>query len=206
MASVSLLFVCFSYFEIWALSYTEVFGSLSGGICVWLVVRENVWNWAVGLANVTLFFILFYQARLYADMCLQAVYFGLGVYGWWNWLYGDKERPQLPISKTTRTEWIVIILAIPLATWGTREVLVAVQGAAPFWDSLTTVLSLCAQYLLSRKRLENWYFWIAADIIYIPLFFSRGLPLISFLYGIFLLMCLIGIRRWIRTIVCSPSG
>jgi len=199
MAGVSLLFLALSHFKVWPLSYTEVFGFLSGGICVWLVVRENVWNWPVGLVNVTLFFILFYQARLYADMCLQAVYFGLGVYGWWNWVYGAPNKPKLPISKTTWVEWIALLIIIPLGTWGIREVLIAVQGEAPFWDSLTTVLSLCAQYLLSRKRLENWYFWIAADIIYVPLFLSRGLPLISFLYGIFLVMCLVGITRWFKT-------
>jgi nicotinamide mononucleotide transporter len=73
-----------------------------------------------------------------------------------------------------------------------------VQGAAPFWDALTTVLSLAAQYLLSRKRFENWFLWIAADIIYVPLYFSRALPLIAVLYFVFLVMCIVGLMEWAR--------
>ena len=72
--------------------------------------------------------------------------------------------------------------------------MVTVNGAAPFWDSLTTALSLAAQYLLSRKRLENWFFWMAADVIYIPLYISRDLPLTAALYAVFLVMCIFGLR------------
>ncbi|MGN6644381.1 MAG: nicotinamide riboside transporter PnuC, partial [Verrucomicrobiota bacterium] len=89
---------------------------------------------------------------------------------------------------------------IPLCTWGVHEILVKVNGAAPFWDALTTVLSLAAQYLLCRKRFENWWFWIAADVIYIPLYFSRDLPLTGVLYAAFLSMCLIGVREWSRNL------
>ena len=97
-----------------------------------------------------------------------------------------------------------LLVGIPLATWGLREILVAVQGASPFWDSLTTVLSLSAQYLLCRKRFENWFFWIAADIIYIPLYISRDLPLTAMLYAVFLVMCLIGVNQWNRSRVPTP--
>jgi nicotinamide mononucleotide transporter len=93
-------------------------------------------------------------------------------------------------------EWLALLGAIPLCTFGLREILIAVNGAAPFWDSLTTVLSLAAQYLLCRKRFENWFFWIAADVIYIPLYLSRHLPLTAVLYAVFLAMCLIGVREW----------
>jgi nicotinamide mononucleotide transporter len=94
---------------------------------------------------------------------------------------------------------MVLVAAIPLCTWFLREILFAVNGAAPFWDSLTTVLSLTAQYLLCRKRFENWFFWIAADVIYIPLYLSRHLPLTAVLYAVFLAMCLVGVREWHRS-------
>jgi nicotinamide mononucleotide transporter len=94
----------------------------------------------------------------------------------------------------------MLLGTIPLCTWGLREILIAVNGAAPFWDSLTTVLSLAAQYLLCRKRFENWFFWIAADVIYIPLYLSRHLPLTAVLYAVFLAMCLIGVREWNRSL------
>lgn len=183
----------------WSIPVTEALGFATGGVCVWLVVREHLWNWPIGLANNVFFFALFFQSRLYADMGLQVVYFGLGVYGWMLWCRGKRTDIALPITRTTRREWIVLLGAIPAGTWALRAILVAVSGAAPFWDSLTTVLSLAAQYLLGRKRLENWFFWIAADIVYVPLYLERNLPLTAVLYAVFLVMCLVGLRAWTRS-------
>jgi nicotinamide mononucleotide transporter len=196
----SLAVLAASYRGWWSIRVDEAWGFVTGGICVWLVVREHLWNWPIGLANNVFFFVLFLRGRLYADMGLQVVYFGLGVYGWLNWLFGGEKRTVLKISRTTRAEWIALAVAIPLCTWGLREVLIVVNGAAPFWDSLTTVLSLAAQYLLSRKRFENWFLWIAADVIYVPLYLSRALPLTGALYAVFLVMCLIGVREWSKTL------
>jgi len=196
---VSALVLLLSYRAWWPIGIAEAWGFVTGGVCVWLVVREHLWNWPVGLANNIFFFVLFLQGRLFADMSLQIVYFGLGIYGWLNWILGGENRTTLKISRTTRAEWVALTTAIPLATWGLREILLAVNGAAPFWDSLTTVLSLAAQYLLCRKRFENWFFWIAADVIYVPLYLSRQLPLTAVLYAVFLAMCLVGVREWKRS-------
>ena len=193
---VSALVLLLSYRAWWPIGIAEAWGFVTGGVCVWLVVREHLWNWPVGLANNIFFFVLFLQGRLFADMSLQIVYFGLGIYGWLNWILGGENRTTLKISRTTRAEWVALTTAIPLATWGLREILLAVNGAAPFWDSLTTVLSLAAQYLLCRKRFENWFFWIAADVIYVPLYLSRHLPLTAVLYAVFLAMCMVGVREW----------
>lgn len=187
-----------SWFQVWPLGLTEVLGFATGGICVWLVVREDMLNWPLGLANNLVFFVLFLSARLYADMALQVVYLGLGLYGWWEWLHGGPNKRPLPISRTRRHEWIALAIVIPIALWLMVTILAAIGDAAPFLDGLTTILSLAAQFLLCRKRLENWFFWIAADLIYIPLYFSRSLPLTAILYGIFLVMCLIGLTEWKR--------
>ncbi len=196
MACASVLVLMASYLRWWSIPPTEAWGFATGGVCVWLVVRESHWNWPIGLANNVVFFFLFLRAGLYADMGLQVVYFGLGGLGWWQWLRGGPKRTTLKISRATRTEWLVLAAAVPLATWALRELLIAVNGSAPFWDSLTTVLSLAAQYLLCRKRIEHWILWIVADIIYVPLYLSRGLPLTAVLYAVFLGMCLLGVREW----------
>ena len=157
----SLLVLAASYRGWWTIGVAEAWGFATGGVCVWLVVREHLWNWPIGLANNVFFLVLFFRSRLYADMGLQVVYFGLGVYGWLNWLFGGENRTVLRVSRTTRIEWLALAVAIPVCAWGLREILLAANGAAPFWDALTTVLSLAAQYLLCRKRFENWWFWIA---------------------------------------------
>jgi nicotinamide mononucleotide transporter len=182
----------------WPLSLLEALGFATGGACVWLCVREHIWNWPLGLANNVLFFVLFWHSRLFADMGLQLVYFGFGVYGWWNWLHTTGgRRGALPISRAPLAEWLAIAVLAPFAVWGLWVVLVAVHGASPFWDATTTVLSLVAQYLLCRKRLENWIVWIVVDAIYVPLYLSRDLLLTALLYALFLVMCIYGLRAWL---------
>lgn len=178
-------------------SWTETLGFVSGGVCVWLAVRQHVLTWPIGLASNVLFFALFLDARLYADMALQAVYFALGCYGWWLWIARRGVAP-LAVTRSARWEWALVFAGIPLATVAVREVLIAANGAAPFLDALTTAISLTAQYLLGRKRVENWALWIVADAIYVPLYVSRGLHLTAVLYAIFLLMCSVGLRDWWR--------
>lgn len=181
----------------WPLSMTEALGFATGGTCVWLCVREHIWNWPLGLANNVVFFALFWHSRLYADMGLQAVYFAFGVYGWWNWLYGGQQHGALKVTPTSVGEGLALAALTPLATWGLWLVLVETHDAAPFLDSLTTVLSLVAQYLLCRKRLENWAVWIVVDAIYVPLYLSRHLHLTALLYAVFLVMCIYGLRAWL---------
>lgn len=181
----------------WApLDFTEACGFVTGAVCVWLVTRGNIWNWPVGLANNLFFAFLFWRARLFADMGLQGVYLILGIWGWWAWLRGGENHTRLKVTRTTLTEWVAIALFLGFGTWGLRELLIAVNGAAPLWDSLTTILCLAAQYLLCRKRIENWWLWIAADLIYVPLYFHRHLPLTAALYAGFIGLCVIGLRRW----------
>ena len=206
IAVISSAIVILLSLQTWAgISLTEALGLVSGGICVWLVVREHLWNWPIGLANSIVFFILFWKSGLYADMWLQVIYFALGLYGWIHWLRGGPNQTQLEVSRATPAEWIEVATFIPLATLGLRELLIIANGAAPFWDALTTVISLAAQWLLCRKRIENWFLWITADLIYVPLYFNRQLVLTGILYAVFLLMCIAGWRAWHRQLNTSPT-
>jgi nicotinamide mononucleotide transporter len=192
----SALLLAAAWFKWAPLDFTEACGFVTGAVCVWLVTRGNIWNWPIGLANNLFFAFLFWRARLFADMGLQGVYLVLGIWGWWQWLHGGQNHSRLEVTRSTRTEWIGILLFLILGTWGLRELLIVVNGAAPFWDSLTTTLCLAAQYLLCRKRIENWWLWIAADIIYVPLYLHRHLPLTAILYAGFIVLCGIGLSRW----------
>lgn len=196
ISAVTVLVPAASWFKWLPLDFTEALGFATGAVCVWLVTKGNIWNWPVGLANNLFFAVLFWKARLFADFGLQGVYLMLGLYGWWKWLRGGENQTRLAISRSSRSEWIMIAVFLVAGTGGLRELLHAVNGAAPLWDALTTALSLAAQYLLCRKRIENWFFWIAADVMYVPLYLSKQLPLTALLYGGFLVLCVIGWRRW----------
>jgi nicotinamide mononucleotide transporter len=204
LSIVSATVVGLSWARAWPIGVTEAWGFATGGVCVWLVVREHVANWPVGLANNVVFFGLFWQARLFADMALQVVYLALGVYGWHQWLRGDHGAP-IRVGWATRRERVAVALALPSATLALYAVLTWIHGAAPFWDALTTVLSLSAQFLLTRKRFENWFLWIAADLVYVPLYLSRALPLTALLYAVFLGLCVVGLRAWSRSLRALPA-
>ncbi len=185
-----------------ALSWSEVWGFVTGAFCVYLTVKNNVWNFPVGLANNLFFGILFFESRLFNDFSLQIVYFVLGAWGWWFWVRGgardaaDTPQNQLPIGGANTAQIAICLGLVPLLTLLLTLVSLRLGGAAPFWDALTTALSLVAQGLLGRKWIQNWAFWIAADLIYVPLYFSRGLFLTGALYAGFLVLCVWGYRAW----------
>jgi len=178
------------------LTLIEALGFVTGAACVYLVLRESVWNFPLGIANNLVFLVLFYQSRLYGDSGLQAVYVLLAVHGWWSWLRGGQNHKPLHIRQVGRWEATAVAAATAVNIPLLMVALKAVGAAAPVLDSATTVLSLAAQYLLNRKFVENWYVWIVADILYIYLYTKRELYLTATLYAVFLLMCLYGLRRW----------
>ena len=180
------------------LPVTEVMGFVTGAVGVYLTVRGHIWNFPIGLANNLFFGILFYGSRLYNDMFLQVVFFALGLWGWWRWSHGDEKHQRLPVGRARLVDWVGCLLFLILGTAFMTVTAARVGGAEPFWDALTTALSLCAQYLLGRKFLENWGFWLLADIIYVPLYISRGLYLTSALYFGFGCLCILGFLTWRR--------
>ncbi len=179
-------------------SVSELLGFVTGAWCVWLTVRASILNFPVGIANDLFFLVLFLYARLYADSGLQVVYVALGVAGWWQWSAGRVEGSPRPIRRASLSTWCWLLAAVVVATVGLTLLLRATNDAAPFLDALTTALSLAAQWLLNMKKLENWYLWAAADVIYVPLYAVQRLDLTALVYAAFLGMCVAGLVSWRR--------
>lgn len=185
----------------------EVVGFVSGALCVWLVARQNVWNWPVGIANNVTFLVLFWTAGLYADSSLQVVYLALGLYGWWAWVWGGVARSTLTVSRTTRGQWVVLGVLAALGTAGLSLLLDQVtDSTVPLPDAVTTVLSLLATWGQARKKLESWWLWIAADLVYVPLYAYKGLWLTAALYLGFLALCVFGLRSWLLDYTTTPRA
>ena len=180
-------------------SWLEAVAFATGAVGVWLTVKENVWNFPIGLVNTAGYSVVFFRARLYGDASLNVVYCILGVMGWYLWLFGGERHSPLRVSRAGRTELGLVAMFAVLSTLLLWKTLHALGGSASFWDAATTSLSLGAQWLLNRKRVENWYVWIVADAIYVPLYVSRGLNLTALLYAVFLVMATIGLLRWRET-------
>jgi len=180
----------------------EVLAVITGIISVYLSTRENIWSWPTALVNVALYFVVFYEAKLYADMGLQAVYFALSLYGWYEWLYGGENRTELHVSRTPRAlglrlAIIGVVCAVVLGTLLAR----LTDAALPYIDSATTSTSLVAQWMMTRKILENWAVWVAVDVVYIAMFIFKRLYLTAGLYAVFLVLAVMGYVQWKRSLV-----
>jgi len=182
------------------MSAVEWAGFLTGALCVVLVVKEHVGNFPVGIANCLFFAVLFVDAGLYADAGLQLVFLALGVHGWWLWLRGGEHRTRLEIRPLPQEDAIRVGLGVFLGTALLTLVLSRfTDSTVPFWDALTTSLSLGAQWLLNHKHVANWYLWITADVLYVALYLSKDLRLTALLYAGFIGLCVAGLRSWRRT-------
>jgi nicotinamide mononucleotide transporter len=188
-----------------AVTWAELLGFVTGAVGVWLTVRFNIWNFPVGIANNVFFLALFWTARLYADASLQVVYLVLGIAGWWEWLHGGERRTKRVMGNASARVLVGLGMLVVPATWGLTVILGRAHDIAPFWDALTTALSLAAQWLLNLKKFENWFFWIAADVVYVPLYFVKVLYLTGIVYVLFLTMCMMGLRTWRRQLAAAPA-
>jgi nicotinamide mononucleotide transporter len=177
------------------MSWWEVAGFASGLLSVWLYVRQSVWAWPVGIVNGGCWFVLFWSSRLYLDAGLQWVYIGLSIAGWYWWLRGGGPA-GLPVTRTGRRERIVLVAIGLAATLGLWWAMVAVDDALPLPDAATTVVSLIAQYMLTRKLLESWWCWIAVDVAYVAIYSSQQLYLTAALQPLFIVLCVAGLRQW----------
>jgi nicotinamide mononucleotide transporter len=176
---------------------TEGIAAGLGVATVTLVVWRSVWNYPFALAMVSLYFFVFFDAKLYSDALLQIFFFAINVYGWREWLRSRRDTGEVVVrtlSGRERLRWAGGTLAASLA-WGLIMARYT-DAAAPIPDALVAGLSVSAQLLLATRRFENWILWILADLIAIPLYFSRGLQPTAWLYLLFLGLAVVGLFTW----------
>ena len=175
-----------------------------GIISVLLSVRQNIWSWPTALVNVALFFALFYKSGLYSDMGLQVVYFVLSLYGWYEWLYGGKGHTELRVSRTS-VRTAAVLVAIAVVGWTALSRITArLPGVAlPSLDAALTTASLIAQWMMTRKLLENWALWVVLDVVYVGMFIFKGLYLTAANYAVYLVLAVLGHVAWKRSLMAT---
>jgi nicotinamide mononucleotide transporter len=184
---------------------SELVGFVLGVWTVWLVARNNIWTFPIGIVQSAFFFVLFLEASLYADMWLQVFFIVVQVFGWWAWLKAGPNRTKLVVNTTPPWLWAILALLLGAFVYFMVPVLHQAHGAYPLPDATTSGLSVLAQFMLSFKLIENWYLWIVADLIYIPLYFVKDLYFTSILYVVFLGLCVMGLVHWSKVRAEQPQ-
>ncbi len=184
------------------LSAMEVAAAIATLVNVWLLVRNNIWTWAWGVASVLLYGAVFWRAHLWSSAGLQLLYYlPMQAYGWWVWMKnGPTHHDDLPItrlSNAARLGWTVATLPLAaLLGWG-----MSFTGAQQsMMDALVTAISVSGQYLQTHKKIEHWFCWVVVNAVYgFWLLPRQKLWVSSLIYVILLVFSVIGWRDWTRT-------
>jgi nicotinamide mononucleotide transporter len=170
-----------------------------GVLTVALVVMRSVWNYPVALVMVTLYIWVFWQAKLYSDAGLQVFFFVANIAGWWAWGRNAAQVGEIAVRRLTPFALAGCAAASLAATLGWGGVMATHTDASyPYWDASIAMLSITGQLLMVWRYLENWWWWIVVNIISIGLYYSKGLIPSVWLYGLLLIMAVLGLIEWQR--------
>ncbi len=203
-----------TFLTLWgySMSHLEFWATITGGVAVWLSAKENVWSWIVGLVNVSLAFLLFFQIQLYPDMFLQVFFFITNIIGFIQWKFPKStEANQNNELKITKLSVRTFSQLSALGVAGTLLMgsfssnlhelapkIFSLPSAFPYMDSFTTVMSIVATFMLIRKKVEAWWIWLVVDVIATYMYYIKDVKLYAFLYFIFVIIAAFGAWEWTR--------
>lgn len=179
--------------------YLEYLGMLAGLICVYLATQQNIWNFVFTIISSLSFAIVFFNSQLYGFASLQLYFIAISIYGWMYWSptqEGNRKITQLPY-----TTFYTLVLGVALVGMALGySIHQYTHTSIAYLDGFCTAISIVAQFLLSRKVLQNWILWLITDSVSIPIYTYKKLYPTAFLYLIFLYLALQGYRQWKRQI------
>ncbi len=181
-------------------NYFELIASGLGFIAIFLQIKQNVWYWLVSIIMVTMYIYIYIGAKLYADMSLQVYYLVVSFYGWYMWLYGNKQnhhRGELKVSAVSgKMTGIMSVITIFLFFFIAWILSTFTNSDLPYWDSFTTALSFVATWMLARKVLENWLIWIVVDAVSVGIYIYKGLYPTAVLFLFLTVLAFVGYKKW----------
>lgn len=185
--------------QVISITWIEWLGTVTGFGCVYLAARQNIWNWPVSIISVISYGILFFEYQLYGDAVLQLYFLFTAIYGWYYWIKRKEEHKKPIVSLPPgRMAWIalaVVVLAALLGLFLDHFT----DTNVPYIDGFCTAVSFAAQFMMTRKILQNWLLWIVVDICYVPLYIYKNLMLTAILYVLFLWIAVMGYLEWRKT-------
>jgi nicotinamide mononucleotide transporter len=182
------------------LSVYELSAALLAIAYLLFAIRQSIWCWLCAAISTAIYVYLFMQAKLYMESLLNGFYFGMAIYGWRVWKKGSGDLVELPVSVWPLSTHIVAMAVIVALSLSTGYLLERYTDAVfPYLDSMTTYSAVWATFLLARKVLENWWYWLAIDLVSIVIYWSRELPFTALLFVIYVLLIPFGLAAWTRS-------
>lgn len=178
---------------------TELLGAILGILYIFFSIRQNILTWPTGLLTSILYVVVFFQAKLYADMGLQVYYVFISIYGWYFWIKGKKpaESEQVPVRRTNRKlRWILYFSSVVLYIIILYILMNFTDSDVPYMDSLTTALSIVATWMLAKKYIGHWLIWVFVDAVSAGLYVYKGLWPTVILFVIYTVMAVLGYFEW----------
>jgi nicotinamide mononucleotide transporter len=191
-----------------AVPLLEAAGVLFGLLYLVLAVRESIWCWLAAFVSSVLSVIVLFDARLYSESALSVFYAAMAVYGWYQWLGGRRRgvrSPELPISTWSARAHLRALAAILAATAAIGWLMTNTSAAFPYLDALVTAGSIVTTYMVAKKILENWLYWILFDGLALYLYVARELYWYAGLFVLYLVLVVVGFRRWRREWRAQPA-
>lgn len=186
--------------QLFQTSHLEFIAVLTGIASVWFSKQEKILVYPIGIISVTAYIFITYQNKLYADSGINAYYLGMSIFGWWNWKNTkDLGSSQIPITTSSFKGNILNVIVFLMASLFIYLLLLKFTDSdVPMIDSITTGLAITAMYLMALKKIEHWIFWIACDLISIPLYIYKDLPFTSLQFFVFTYIAILGWLSWNR--------
>ena len=186
----------------------EIIGVIFGFLSVWFSKRENILVYPTGIISTAIFVYILLIYGLLGDMLINAYYFAMSIYGWWVWTRKVDDTHFIPITQmnTLEKKWaILLFLSTIVFVFGIYIVFKKFDSWTAYVDTLTTAIFFVGMWLMAKKKLENWTFWIIGDIISVPLYLYKGLVFSSFQYFLFTIIAIYGYRAWKKSLGKSPQ-
>lgn len=179
-------------------NYIEILGAILGLVYIFFSIKQHILTWPTGLLTSALYVVVFFDARLYADMGLQAYYVVISIYGWYFWLSGKKQNEKKVAVKTTRKILWLKLAVVSIALYALLLFILSnyTNSDVPHMDSVTTALSIVATWMLARKYIEHWLLWIFIDAFSAGLYVYKGLWATVILFIVYTVMALLGYLEW----------
>ena len=178
--------------------WLDIVTTILGLAYILLEYRASAWMWLVGFLMQSVGIVLYYQKGLYADCCMEFYYLGVTIYGWWRWVKPKANSQKLIAISKFPKKLIIPWLAIIAVVWAIIYWLLVTftNSNVPLADSFTTALSIIGIWALAHKFLEQWFIWIAVDVVTCVLYFYKDIPFKASLYALYVVIAVFGYFKW----------